>query len=253
MGDIVNPLPIPLRITSPFGPRSAPLPGASTNHRGIDIGAPIGTPVIAPDDLKITFAGQKRGFGNYIEGIDSSGRTFGFGHLSQISVARGQTVSGGSVIGNVGNQGLSTGSHLHFQVKDANGNWLNPVDVLRNATTGTVGAVGDALGKAGDAGVAAKDAVLAGLDKALEAIPGVGNIWTGAKAAGVPDIFTASMGECGINPICYLQKWFRETDFVARFVLFAVGMLIIWGAIYLLGKPVFDPIIKDAAKAAVLA
>jgi murein DD-endopeptidase MepM/ murein hydrolase activator NlpD len=226
--------------------------GASTNHRGIDIATAIGTPVVAPDDLRITFAGQKSGYGNYIEGVDGSGRQFGFGHLSQIGVAPGQTVSGGSTIGLSGNTGRSTGPHLHFQVKDANGNWLNPSDIMKNGISTLTGSVGDALGKAGDAGVAAKDAALAGLDKALESVPGIGQIWSASKAAGVPNIFTASMGECGINPICYLEKWFRETDFINRFILFAVGMILLWGAIYLLGKPVIDPMLKTAAKAALI-
>lgn len=249
MGDRMT-LPVlgTFRVSSGFGPRVSPTKGASSNHRGIDIPEPIGSPVIAPTDMRITYAGQKTGFGNYIEGVDGSGRSFGFGHLSGINVAPGQTISAGSKIGATGNTGVSTGPHLHFQVKDANGNYLNPLDVLKGASS----SLGDALAKTGDAGVAAKDAALAGLDKALEAIPGIGQIWSASKAAGVPDIFTASMGECGINPICYLQKWFEKTDFIARFVLFILAVILIAGAIYLLGKPVFDPMIKTAAKAAML-
>lgn len=100
-------------------------------------------------------------------------------------------------------------------------------------------------------GTTAKDAALEALDKALENVPIIGQIWSGAKKLGVPDIFTASEGECGINPVCYLEKWFRETQFIPRLAFFVLGAILLIGAIVFFAKD--TGVGKEVVKAGALA
>ena len=102
-------------ISSPFGWRIHPITKKRQFHRGIDIAAPIGTPIFAPMDGVITFAGNLGGYGLAIE-MSSGSYKFRFGHLSRIDVYIGQKVKQGEIIGRVGNTGRSTGPHLHFEV-----------------------------------------------------------------------------------------------------------------------------------------
>lgn len=87
-------------------------------HDGIDIAAEIGTPVVATAYGKVVFAGTLNGFGNTIIIYhEEVGQTYTlYGHLSSISVKKGQVVYAGQVIGKVGNTGRSTGPHLHFSI-----------------------------------------------------------------------------------------------------------------------------------------
>lgn len=120
------------RVTSGIGPRSAPVAGASTYHRGIDIKAPEGTPVIAPTDLNVTYAGQARGYGNVIYASDAGGNQYRFAHLNSIGASVGDSISQGGYLGAVGSTGIASGSHLHFEVRDAAGN------LLKDATNAVV-------------------------------------------------------------------------------------------------------------------
>lgn len=88
----------------------------STDHRGLDFAAPTGTAVVAAMPGRVVSAGVLGGYGNQILLQHADGSQTRYGHLSQIGVLVGQTVSAGQRIGAVGNTGVSTGSHLHFEV-----------------------------------------------------------------------------------------------------------------------------------------
>ena len=104
------------RITSSFGMRFHPLLGFTRMHKGIDIGTAWGTPIHAPADGTITFAGRSGGYGNFIKLSHGGGIETHYGHLSRFATRPGQHVSRGEVIGYSGNSGMSTGPHLHWEV-----------------------------------------------------------------------------------------------------------------------------------------
>lgn len=105
------------RITSSFGKRSAPVAGATTSHKGTDIGVPIGTSVAASCGGTVTFAGWNGSYG-YVIFIDHpDGRQTRYAHLSKILVSKGQKVSQGQKIALSGNSGRSSGPHLHFEMR----------------------------------------------------------------------------------------------------------------------------------------
>lgn len=112
-------------LTSPFGWRTHPILGTRRLHAGIDIGAPQGTPIRAAADGTVVSAGSRGGYGMTVELDHGSGLTTLYAHQSRISVVPGQRVSRGAVIGAVGSTGMSTGPHLHFEVR-VNGNPRDP-------------------------------------------------------------------------------------------------------------------------------
>ena len=105
------------KITSAFGPRTAPTAGASTNHRGIDIGVPIGTPVYSAADGVVVLVSSSNARGNYVliyhEGL---GLSTLYQHLKSATVKAGDTVKYGSQVAISGNTGVGSGPHLHFGV-----------------------------------------------------------------------------------------------------------------------------------------
>ena len=121
-----------LRMTSGFGPRKSPTAGASKYHKGLDFGAPKGTPVKAAASGIVTVAGTLRGYGNvvYIKHFD--GTETRYAHLSAIQTNVGAQVEQGQIIGKVGNTGASTGPHLHFEVRK-NGKAVDPRGFLNGA------------------------------------------------------------------------------------------------------------------------
>lgn len=111
------------RYSSGFGWRTHPITGKKKQHRGIDLSAPIGTPVVAAGDGVVSYAGQMSGFGNVImitHSVNGDILTTVYGHLSSISTSSGSHVSKGQYIGAVGTTGFSTGPHLHFEVHVGN-------------------------------------------------------------------------------------------------------------------------------------
>jgi murein DD-endopeptidase MepM/ murein hydrolase activator NlpD len=102
-------------ITSPFGMRIHPITHLPEFHDGIDIGAPIGAPVYAMSAGQVLYAGSASGFGNEIVLSHPGGVSTVYGHVSQIFVTSGP-VTAGQVIALVGNEGESTGPHLHVEV-----------------------------------------------------------------------------------------------------------------------------------------
>ncbi len=109
------PLPYRVPVTSGYGWRNNPVTGQWAFHSGIDLGASMGTPVLAAKTGKVEFAGWEGGYGNFIEIVHNSFGTR-YAHLSQIYVTQGQRVVKGQQIGRVGSTGRSTGPHLHFEV-----------------------------------------------------------------------------------------------------------------------------------------
>ena len=104
-------------ITSGFGPRPAPLPGASTNHRGVDFGVGIGTPTRAMDGGTVIFAGRAGTAGNVVVIDHGNGAYTRYLHLDSFDVRIGDTVEQGDVVARSGNTGLGTGPHGHVELR----------------------------------------------------------------------------------------------------------------------------------------
>ncbi len=109
--------PLEGRIGSSFGERQDPINGEGAFHSGIDIDAPIGTPVRAAADGDVTDASMNAGYGREIELDHGHDVTTIYGHLSAMAVVPGQHVTRGQVIGYVGQSGRATGPHLHYEVR----------------------------------------------------------------------------------------------------------------------------------------
>lgn len=109
-------------ITSGYGKRVSPVPGASTYHNGWDIGVPIGTPVNTIADGKVIAVGPATGYGKWVvvdHGVINGTRvTSEYGHLSSWNVSYGQNVKQGQVIAKSGNTGYSSGPHLHITIRE---------------------------------------------------------------------------------------------------------------------------------------
>jgi murein DD-endopeptidase MepM/ murein hydrolase activator NlpD len=118
-------------ITSTFGFRKSPFTGLRDFHYGLDIGAKIGTPVKATADGKVTFSSRQGSLGNLVIIDHGHGMLTRYGHLSKILINRGDFVKRGEIIGEVGNTGRSTGSHLHYEVH-LNGVPVNPQKYILN-------------------------------------------------------------------------------------------------------------------------
>lgn len=112
-------------ITSGFGYRNHPILRRRKMHNGLDFGSGYGSTVRAAADGTVIIAGYGNGYGNRIIIDHGSGISTLYGHLSRIRVSSGTKVKRGQAIGNVGSTGLSTGPHLHFEVR-RNGNPVNP-------------------------------------------------------------------------------------------------------------------------------
>lgn len=116
-------------LTDYFGWRTHPVYGTRHWHDGIDLDAPVGTPLRAVAPGTVTMAGWYGGYGRVIRIDHGGGLVTQYAHLSQIDVEPGQQVEGGEQIGLSGNSGVTTGPHLHFMVM-VNGTAVNPLDYL---------------------------------------------------------------------------------------------------------------------------
>ncbi|MGD9253879.1 MAG: M23 family metallopeptidase [Holophagae bacterium] len=103
-------------ITDGFGRRKDPFTGRPAFHRGLDISARRGTPVLAPADGVVVFAGRNGGLGKTVRVSHDFGFTTVYGHLDKISVSPGDEIHRNQEIGLLGNSGRSTGPHLHYEV-----------------------------------------------------------------------------------------------------------------------------------------
>lgn len=113
-------------ITSYFGHRVSPYAGKVKMHEGLDVGAPTGTPIVAPADGMITFAGHKAGFGNFVQIDHGYGIETIYAHAYKVIAKNGQKVRRGDLIAKVGSTGYSTGPHLHYEVR-VNGIAVDPL------------------------------------------------------------------------------------------------------------------------------
>jgi murein DD-endopeptidase MepM/ murein hydrolase activator NlpD len=123
--EFIYPLATPAPITSRYGWRTHPITGNRRFHSGIDIGAPMGAPVVATGNGTVVTAGWMGGYGKAIIIQHNGVQQTLYGHLSDISVQPGQQIERGTVIGRVGSTGNSTGPHLHFEIRMAtNDGWV---------------------------------------------------------------------------------------------------------------------------------
>jgi murein DD-endopeptidase MepM/ murein hydrolase activator NlpD len=116
-------------VTSGFGYRMHPILGYTRFHSGIDFGVDYGSPIHAADAGVVIFAGWYGGYGQAIIIDHGKNITTLYGHTSEMYVSEGQTVQRGQVVGAVGSSGLSTGPHLHFEVR-VSGEPVDPISYL---------------------------------------------------------------------------------------------------------------------------
>ncbi|MCX7024524.1 MAG: M23 family metallopeptidase [Spirochaetes bacterium] len=105
------------RMTSGFGVRPSPVDGQSQMHQGIDLAAPAGTEVCAARSGTVSYVGFSDLLGNHVVISHEGGWETVYGHLSSVSVRLKENVKSGMMIGKVGSTGVSTGPHLHFEVR----------------------------------------------------------------------------------------------------------------------------------------
>lgn len=130
----VLPLRMPLtnyRMASGFGRRSDPINRRTAMHEGIDLAAPLRTPVVATGSGKVVFAGMRGRYGKLVEIDHGLGVRTRYAHLGVIRVAVGQRVAAGQRVGLVGRTGRTTGPHLHYEVL-VDGKPDNPLRFIRS-------------------------------------------------------------------------------------------------------------------------
>jgi murein DD-endopeptidase MepM/ murein hydrolase activator NlpD len=121
-------MPVAGHITSYFGNRYHPILHFTRFHAGLDIGAAWGSPIVAAGDGRVVAAGWAGGYGREVRIAHGGGLLSLYGHMSQIVAEPGSYVRQGQVIGYVGSSGLSTGPHVHFEVR-LGGTPVNPLGV----------------------------------------------------------------------------------------------------------------------------
>jgi murein DD-endopeptidase MepM/ murein hydrolase activator NlpD len=113
------------RFSSPFGQRTGEF------HEGVDIAAPIGTPIHVPLDGTVIDSGPASGFGLWVRVKHDDGTITTYGHINQSFVKVGEQVKAGEIIAETGNRGHSTGPHLHFEVTTPAGTKIDPQPWMR--------------------------------------------------------------------------------------------------------------------------
>ncbi len=119
------------RLASGFGMRRHPILGISRMHEGLDFTAPRGTPIYASANGVVKTAGVHNGYGNTVIIDHQNGYETLYAHMSKINARSGATVKRGQVIGYVGSTGLSSGPHLHYEIKK-DGVKINPITYFYN-------------------------------------------------------------------------------------------------------------------------
>lgn len=126
-GELAKPASGP--VVSRFGPRVHPIHGTTKMHNGIDIDGPYGAKIVAAEAGTVILAGDKGGYGRTVMIDHGNGMVTLYGHMQAFSVGQGARVSRGEKIGEIGSTGLSTGPHVHFEVR-ISGNPVNPMSYL---------------------------------------------------------------------------------------------------------------------------
>ena len=127
-------MPVDGHITSYFGYRYHPILHFTRFHAGLDIGAGWGSPIVAAGDGRVVAAGWAGGYGREVQIAHGGGLVSLYGHMSEIVAQPGSYVREGQVIGYVGSSGLSTGPHVHFEVR-LGGQPVNPLAVRFTSTS----------------------------------------------------------------------------------------------------------------------
>lgn len=130
-GSISRTLPIQGRITSPTGLRTDPFNGKLKHHNGLDIAAPLGTPVKPVAPGTVIFSGWKGGYGNTVILDHNDGMVTVYAHHASNNVSEGESVDMGTVIALSGSSGRSTGPHLHFEA------WRSGVNITQEFMPGS--------------------------------------------------------------------------------------------------------------------
>lgn len=126
------PVDTPVRYTSGFGGRNDPFGRGFRRHEGQDMAGSYGAPILATADGVVTYAGWENGYGRLVKIRHEFGIETRYGHLSQIRVNVGDRVSRGDRIGDMGNSGRSTGTHLHYEIR-IGGDAINPMTFIKAA------------------------------------------------------------------------------------------------------------------------
>ncbi len=118
-----------ISINSPYGTRVHPVTKKRITHHGVDLKAAMNTPVYAPYAGVVTYSGWMNGYGKIIIIDHGGGYTTRYAHLNRWLVGKGTKVKKGQLIAKTGNTGLSTGPHLHYEIR-VNGNTIDPAKTL---------------------------------------------------------------------------------------------------------------------------
>uniref|UniRef100_UPI0040559111 M23 family metallopeptidase n=1 Tax=Orrella sp. TaxID=1921583 RepID=UPI0040559111 len=129
-GFLVWPVAGKYSVSSRFGYRSHPFSGKKSLHRGVDIAARRGTPILAIAPGTVKFVGYKRGFGRMVQVEHCDSWVSTYAHASATVVAIGQSVLAGQMIAKVGSTGHATGPHLHLEIHQM-GRPIDPLPLLR--------------------------------------------------------------------------------------------------------------------------
>lgn len=113
------------RISSPFGTRKHPILNGRSNHTGVDIPDDYGAPIVATAEGVVTYAGYRYGYGYMVMIEHANGVETVYAHASKLLVKKGDEVIQGQTIAKVGSTGLSTGPHVHYEIK-INGAYIDP-------------------------------------------------------------------------------------------------------------------------------
>jgi murein DD-endopeptidase MepM/ murein hydrolase activator NlpD len=109
--------PVAGRVSSAYGQRRHPIKKRSLFHHGLDLAAPVGTPIRAVAAGRVSFSGWAGGYGNRVDVDHGAGWTTRYAHAQTRVVQVGQRVQAGETLASVGSTGLSTGPHLHFEIR----------------------------------------------------------------------------------------------------------------------------------------
>ncbi|RIE05812.1 M23 family metallopeptidase [Candidatus Cryosericum terrychapinii] len=140
VAELAWPLTGPMKVTSPYGERMHPIIGEETFHRGVDLRAHYGSPILAPADGVVLYIGSKTTYGNMVVVLHGGGIATVYGHLWKFAVHPYERVKKGQLLGYTGDTGFSTGPHLHFEVRQ-DGEPTNPLEWLPPIETTEQGAV----------------------------------------------------------------------------------------------------------------